>query len=282
MLMKKAPNGAFSLFSECPNLMKIATWNVNSLKARLPHVLDWLKSASPDVVLLQELKGEEKIFPFLDIEDAGYNAAISGQKTYNGVAILSKTPIDVIETRLPGDEADEQARYIEAFIEGGSNGRGVRVASIYAPNGNPVPGEKFDYKLRWMERLHAHAKRLLQTGDAFVLGGDYNIIPEIGDLYSEKAFADDALWQPEARAAWRRLLNLGLTDAFRAIHSETGRFTWWGYQGGAWNKDFGVRIDHFLLSPQAADRLTACDIDRTPRGWERPSDHTTVVCELAD
>ena len=260
--------------------MKIATWNVNSLKARLPHLLDWLKSATPDVVLLQELKGEETIFPFLEIQDAGYNAAVAGQKTYNGVAILSKAPIEVLETRLPGDKADEQARYIEAFIEGGENGRGVRVASIYAPNGNPVPGEKFDYKLKWMDRLLAHAKGLLETGDAFVLGGDYNIIPETGDVYNPKAFADDALWQPESRASWRRLLNLGLTDAFRAINAEEGRFTWWGYRAGAWNKDHGVRIDHFLLSPGAADRLLGCEIDRTPRGWEKPSDHTPVVCEF--
>lgn len=262
--------------------MKIATWNVNSLKARLSHLLDWLKAAQPDVVLLQELKGEESIFPFLEIGDAGYNAALSGQKTYNGVAILSKTPIDVLETRLPGDKTDEQARYIEAFIEGADNGRGVRVASIYAPNGNPIPGDKFDYKLAWMARLQTHAKGLLKTGDAFVLGGDYNIIPEAGDVYDPKAFADDALWQPQSRAAWRRLLNLGLTDAFRAITAEEGRFTWWGYRAGGWNKDHGVRIDHFLLSPQAADRLKACDIDRTPRGWEKPSDHTPVVCTLED
>lgn len=257
-------------------LLKIATWNVNSIKARLGHVIDWLKTAQPDVLLLQELKCTEENFPRMELEDAGYNVAVAGQKTYNGVAILSKRPMDVLLTALPGDKKDEQARYLEVETDG------VRVASIYLPNGNPVPGEKFEYKLRWMERLYDHAKALLLTEDVFVLGGDYNVIPEDGDVYDPKAFEDDALFQPESRAALRKIMHLGLTDAFRATSSEKGRFTWWGYRAGGWQKDHGVRIDHLLLSPQAADRLRDCGIDKTPRGWDKASDHTPVWCELSN
>jgi exodeoxyribonuclease III len=257
-------------------MMKIASWNVNSVKARLEHLLRWLKEASPDIVLLQELKCIEDKFPALEIGDAGYNVVVSGQKTYNGVAILSKFPIDLELTALPGDETDEQARYIEAFSGG------VRVGCIYLPNGNPIPGEKFDYKLDWMERLYAHTQSLLNNDEAFVLGGDYNVIPEDGDVYDPKMFATDALFQPESRAALRKIINLGLTDAFRATTPETGLYTWWGYQAGGWPKDHGVRIDHLLLNPQAADRLDGCGIDRTPRGWEKPSDHTPIWCSLRE
>jgi exodeoxyribonuclease-3 len=256
--------------------VKIATWNVNSIKARLEVVTRWLKEAAPDVALLQELKTIDENFPRLEIEDLGYNVAVSGQKTYNGVAILSKFPIDVELTALPGDTKDEQARYIEGFTGG------VRVASIYLPNGNPIGTEKFSYKLAWMERLYKHAKDLLATEDAVVLGGDYNVIPEPGDVYDPEGWKNDALFQPESRAAFRKILFLGLTDAFRALSPEYGRYTWWDYKAGSWQKDNGARIDHLLLSPQAADRLTACTIDRTPRGWEKPSDHTPVVCDLTD
>jgi len=256
--------------------VKVASWNVNSVKSRLGHLCDWLKSFQPDVVLLQELKCLEEKFPAMEVEDLGYNVAVSGQKTYNGVAILSKGPIEVDHTRLPGDGRDEQARYIEAFTGN------VRVASIYLPNGNPAPGDKYDYKLAWMERLYEHAKGLLETEDALVLGGDYNVIPEPGDVFDPKGWEGDALYRPESRAALRKIVHLGLTDAFRATTFETGRYTWWDYRAGAWNKDHGARIDHLLLSPQAADRLVTCDIDRTPRGWEKPSDHTPVWCELAD
>jgi len=254
--------------------MKIATWNVNSIKARLPRLLEWLEGAQPDVVLLQELKVIDAAFPTQPIEDLGYNAAIHGQKTYNGVAILSKRPIEDVRRGLPGDENDDQARYIEAVVDT------VRVASIYLPNGNPTVSDKFPYKLAWMDRLIDHARDLLNYDEILVLGGDYNIIPEDRDCYDPVAFADDALCLPESRARWRQLQYLGLTEAFRARHPNVSAFSYWDYQGGAWQKDNGVRIDHLLLSPQAADQLGKVGIDSTPRGKERPSDHTPVWCEI--
>ena len=255
-------------------MVKIVTWNVNSIKARREHVCKYLKLAEPDILLLQELKLTEENFPRMEIEDLGYNCAVVGQKTYNGVAILSKLPIDIAHTELPGDPSDEQARYIEAVIGE------IRVASIYLPNGNPIDTEKFPYKLDWMERLYHHAKSLLATEETVILGGDYNVIQNEGDVYDPVGFASDALLQPESQAAFRKILYLGYTEAYRSLHSETGQYSWWGYMAGGWQKDNGVRIDHLLLSPQAADRLTACDIDRRPRGWEKPSDHTPVWCEL--
>ncbi len=258
--------------------MKIATWNVNSLKARQDHLIRWLGAFDPDVVLLQELKGTEDKFPMMEVNAAGYQAQVVGQKTYNGVAILSKTPIEVTATRLPGEEEDEQARYVEGIVAGVS-GR-VRVGAIYLPNGNPAPGEKYDYKIRWMRRLYAHARNLLKTEEAFVLGGDYNVIPEPQDVYAPDQWTRDALFLPESRNALRHIVNLGLTDAFRAMNPEGGRYSWWDYRSGSWDRDEGCRIDHLLLSPQAADTLTASGIDKTPRGWDKPSDHTPVWCEL--
>ncbi|MCG8511607.1 MAG: exodeoxyribonuclease III, partial [Rhodospirillales bacterium] len=196
-------------------------------------------------------------------------------KTYNGVAILSKTPLDVTFKELPGDDSDQQARYLEAKTAG------IRVASIYLPNGNPAPGEKYDYKLAWMARLYARVRELLKTEEAFVLGGDYNIAPSDSDVFDPRAWADDALCRPESRAAFWRILHLGLTDAFRAVNRESGRYSWWDYRAGAWARDQGLRIDHLLLSPRAGDRLSGAGIDRTPRGWEKPSDHTPVWCEIA-
>ncbi len=257
-------------------MVKIATWNVNSVRSRLPILLDWLGEAAPDVVLLQETKATDDQFPRLEIEDKGYNIETAGQKSYNGVAILSKSPIEVDLRALPGDPEDEQARYIEAFTGG------VRVASIYLPNGNPTDGPKYPYKLSWMERLYTHVQTLLADEDAFVLGGDYNVTPDDGDLYDPEGWRDDALCRPETRAAWRKIIYLGLTDALRATSPEVGRYTYWDYRAGAWSKDHGLRIDHFLLSPQAADRLVDTGIDRGPRGREKTSDHTPVWCQLED
>jgi exodeoxyribonuclease-3 len=257
-------------------MTKIATWNVNSIKARLPRVTEWLAAAKPDVVLLQETKCTDEAFPRIEIEELGYNIALCGQKTYNGVAILSKRPIEDVACGLPGDEADGQARYIECFTGG------LRVASIYLPNGNPVDSDKFPYKLAWLVRLAHHAEALLGNDEAVVLGGDYNVCPGDEDVYDPAGWANDALCRLESRKGFRRLLFLGLTDAFRALHPKEHAYSFWDYQAGAWQKDNGLRIDHLLLSPQAADRLTASGIDRTPRGKEKASDHTPVWCDVAD
>lgn len=260
--------------------MKIATWNVNSIKARLPNVLEWLGEADPDVVCLQEIKCIDEAFPSEAFEDAGYNVAVHGQKTYNGVAILSKKPFDEVSPGLQGDSKDEQARYLEAVIP--SDSGPVRVVSIYLPNGNPVDTEKYPYKLNWIKRLEKKTQALLTTEDPFVLAGDYNVIPHDDDVYDPTAWADDALFMLETKQAFRKLLNLGLTDAFRTCHAAPNQYTYWDYQRGAWQKDHGVRIDHLLLSPQAADRLKGCQIDKKVRGRERPSDHVPIWCELDD
>ena len=253
----------------------IATWNVNSIKARLGIVTDWLRASGPDVVLLQELKALDDAFPRLEIEDCGYNVETVGQKTYNGVAILSKHPIEVDLRALPGDESDEQARYIEAFTAG------FRVASIYLPNGNPLGTEKFDYKLAWLDRLLTHARGLLANEEPVILGGDYNVCPTDDDVYDPKGFADDALCRPESRSRFRAICNLGYTDAFRTLNPAPGLYSYWDYQGGRWQKDEGLRIDHLLLSPEAADRLEASGVDRDPRGKQKPSDHTPVWATFA-
>jgi len=255
--------------------MKIATWNVNSVKARLPNVVAWLKSASPDICLFQEIKCQDEAFPSADFEELGYNLAIHGQKSYNGVAILSKLPIEDVRRGLPGGDGDDHARYIEATIGD------LRVASIYLPNGNPVESEKYPYKLRWMNRLAVHAASLLEQDETLVLGGDYNVCPTDDDVYDPVGWVNDALCRPDSRRAFRTLLNLGLTEAFRTLHPEAKRaWSFWDYQAGAWQRDNGLRIDHFLLSPQAADRLVACEIDKEPRGREKASDHTPVWCEI--
>ncbi len=256
--------------------MKIATWNVNSIKMRMPHVVEWIRDNQPAVLLLQELKSTEETFPYGEIEDLGYNVAVVGQKTFNGVGIISQHAIEVEEKRLPGNESDEQARYLEALVGN------IRVASIYLPNGNPVDTEKFSYKLDWMERLNAHAQALLELEEAIILGGDFNVCPTDDDVYDPDGFAGDALCHPHSRALYRTLGYKGFTDAFRAFHSQIGVYSFWDYQAGCWNKDQGLRIDHLLLSPQAADRLTGSGIDNIPRGKEKPSDHTPVWCELTD
>ncbi len=258
--------------------MRIATFNVNSIKARLNNLVQWLEEAKPDVVCLQELKCVDDAFPRDAIEALGYNLAVHGQKTYNGVAILSKFPLEDILTGLPGDDSDEQARYVEAVVC--APDAVLRIASIYLPNGNPVDTEKYPYKLGWMDRLTVHAAGLLKAEEMLVLAGDYNVIPHADDCHDPEAWAEDALFKPETRTRFYELLNLGFTDAFRACHTEPNRYSFWDYQRGAWQKDNGIRIDHLLLSPQAADHLVACDIDKTPRGREKPSDHTPVWIEL--
>lgn len=256
--------------------MKIATWNVNSIRARLTRVVDWLGAAKPDVALLQELKCVDEAFPREAIEDLGYNALTRGQKTYNGVAILSRSPIDEIARALPGDDADDEARYLEAFTAG------VRVASVYVPQGQVVGSERFDFKLRFLDRLAAHARTMLASEEAFVIGGDLNVAPHDGDVFDAAALDGEVCFHPDERARFRRLINLGLTDAIHALHPEAGNFSYWDYRAGAWTKDQGLRIDHLLLSPQAADRLNAAEVDRGPRGLDGCSDHAPVWCELAE
>jgi exodeoxyribonuclease III len=255
-------------------LMKIATFNVNGIAARLPRLLEWLAEFSPDVATLQEIKCMDDKFPRLEIEALGYQLETFGQKSFNGVALLSKTPITDIMRGLPGDAADEQSRYIEGTVNG------IRICGLYLPNGNPQPGPKFEYKLAWMERLIARAKHILASEIPAVMLGDYNVCPTAEDVFDEKALAGDALIQPESRAKWRELLNLGFLDAARAIQPVGRAYSFWDYQAGAWAKDHGLRIDHIFLSPQAADRLENCCVDRKPRAQERASDHTPVWVEL--
>ncbi len=259
--------------------MRIATWNINGSKARIDSLVAWLKERDPDVVCLQEIKSVDEGFPAEPIEALGYNVAVHGQKGFNGVAILSKLRLEDVRARLPGDDGDVQARYLEAVVSAG--GRAVRVASIYLPNGNPIESEKFTYKLAWMERLQAHAKTLIALEEPLVLAGDYNVIAEPRDAHDPTQWRGDALYQPASRAAFRRLRHLGLTDAIRACDDREGVYTFWDYQAGAWQKDNGIRIDHLLLSPAAADLLTSSGIDRMTRAWEKPSDHVPVWVELA-
>ncbi len=258
--------------------MKIASWNVNSIKARLANVQNWLTESSPDIVCLQELKCVDEAFPHEAIEECGYNIATHGQKTYNGVALLSKYPLQDVQIGLP-DFADEQARYIEALVT--SDKGAVRVASLYLPNGNPVDSEKYPYKLDWMAALHRHAVTLLTHEEPFVLAGDYNVIPTAADCHNPESWWGDALYRQDTLDAFRALKNLGLTEAIETL-CETGdqTYTFWDYQAGAWPKNNGIRIDHHLLSPQAADLLTNCGIDKHTRGWEKPSDHVPVWIEL--
>lgn len=258
--------------------LSIATWNVNSVRQRLDIAAAWLKSAAPDVVCLQEIKTVDEAFPRQHFEDLGYNVAVHGQKTFNGVAILSKRPFETVTARLPGDDADEQARYLEAVIP--HDGGVVRVASIYLPNGNPIGTEKFAYKLAWMARLQAHARALLAFEEPLVLAGDYNVIPEARDAREPQLWTNDALAQPESRSAYRALLGQGLTDALRATTDAGGLYTFWDYQGGAWQRNNGIRIDHALLSPPAADRLASVRIDKDLRAQDKPSDHVPLVVTL--
>lgn len=257
--------------------MRIATFNINGIKARLPRLLEWLDETRPDVACLQEIKTSDDTFPHLELEAAGYGALWHGQKGFNGVAILARdaTPVEV-KRGLDGEPEDEHSRYIEADV------KGVRVASIYLPNGNPVPGPKFDYKLRWMKRLQHRAREIWAEEIPAILAGDYNVIPYDRDVFSVSAMASDALMQPESRAAYRALNAEGWTDAVATCHPAGGVWTYWDYQAGAWQRDTGFRIDHLLLSPVAADRLIDAQVDRKYRGREKASDHAPVWIELRD
>jgi exodeoxyribonuclease-3 len=258
--------------------MQIVTWNVNSVKQRLQHLLAFLREQKPDVVCLQELKCVDEAFPRAEVEEAGYNALVHGQKAFNGVAILSKSPLEEIRQGLPGGNGDDHARYVEAVVSAGTGA--VRVASIYLPNGNPIGTPKFDYKLAWMDRLIAHAEELLRFEEPLVLAGDYNVIPEPRDAKNPEKWTTDALFQPQSRAKYREFLNLGLTDAVRACDDSAGLYTFWDYTAGAWQKNDGIRIDHLALSTQATDRLTGATIHKETRALEKPSDHVPVSIEL--
>ena len=258
--------------------MKIASFNINGIKARLPALLDWLQSAEPDVVLVQEIKSMDENFPREPIEDLGYTVETHGQKGFNGVAILSKLPLQDIKRGLPGDPDDEQARWIEATVIGDKTA--VRLCCLYLPNGNPAPGPKYDYKLAWMKRLKDRAEVLLKAEEPFLMAGDYNTIPQPEDCWDTKPWEDDALFLPQTREAFRRIVNLGFTEAFRVRNSAPMNYTFWDYQAGAWPKNHGIRIDHFLLSPPCADLLRDCQIDREVRGREKPSDHVPIWVDL--
>ncbi|WP_137700602.1 exodeoxyribonuclease III [Marimonas lutisalis] len=257
--------------------MKIATFNINGIKARIGALSDWLKEADPDVVLLQELKSVDENFPREHFEDLGYTVETHGQKSFNGVAILSKLPLEDVSRGLPGDPEDEQARWIEATVIGK---HAIRVCGLYLPNGNPAPGPKYDYKLAWMKRLQSHAKKLLQSEEPLLMAGDYNVIPQDEDAARPEAWREDALAMPASREAFRRLMNLGFTDAFRACTQGPGHYSFWDYQAGSWNRNDGILIDHVLLNPQCADLLEDCHIEKDVRGREKPSDHVPVFVVL--
>ena len=257
--------------------MKIATFNINGIKARAEVLARWLDESAPDLAVLQEIKSVDENFPRALIEERGYHLETHGQKGFNGVAILSKAPLTDVVRGLPGDDDDPQARWIEATVKGGA---GLRICGLYLPNGNPAPGPKFDYKLAWMERLQARAQTLLADETPLVLAGDYNVIPQPLDAARPEAWAEDALFRPESRAAFRRLLALGFYDALRLRHPGPGIYTFWDYQAGAWPRNDGIRIDHLLLSPQAADLLQDAWVEKAPRDWEKPSDHTPVWIAL--
>jgi exodeoxyribonuclease III len=258
--------------------MRIATWNVNSVRQRLEHLQTWLKETAPDIVCLQEIKCTDEAFPREPIEALGYNVAVHGQKTWNGVALLSKCPFDEVAPGLIGDDADVQARFLEALV---STKTGVlRVVSLYLPNGNPPHTEKYAYKLAWMERLTRFARERLKLEEPMVLAGDYNVIPAPEDARRPEVWVNDALFLPQTRERFRALINLGLTDALRAVSDASDLFTFWDYQAGAFQKNDGIRIDHLLLSPQAADHLVGAGVDKHVRGWEKPSDHVPTWVDL--
>lgn len=259
--------------------MRIATWNVNSIKQRVDNVVAWLKEREPDLVCLQETKCVDEQFPREPFEAAGYNVAVHGQKGFNGVALLSRLPLDETTPGLHGDPEDVQSRFLEAVVSTGSGV--VRVACLYLPNGNPPDTDKYTYKLSWMDRLIDYAQERIALEEPLILTGDYNVIPDASDVYEPAAWAGDALFLPQTRERFRALAHLGFTDALRATSDQAGLYTFWDYQAGCWPKNRGIRIDHLMLSPQAADRLVGVGIDKHVRGWEKPSDHVPVWADFA-
>ena len=258
--------------------MKLATFNINGIKARIDALPAWLAASTPDVVCLQEIKSVDDAFPREVFEALGYRVETHGQKGFNGVAILSKLALTDIRRGLPGDDSDEQARWIEAVVDGA---RPVRICGLYLPNGNPAPGPKYDYKLAWMARMETRVRDLLASEAPFICLGDYNVIPQAMDAAKPENWVTDALYLPQSREAYRRMLNLGLTEAIRTRNAAPGVYTFWDYQAGAWERNNGIRIDHLLLSPQAADRLEDAGIDKAVRGGDKPSDHVPVWVKLA-
>ena len=258
-------------------LMKIASFNINGIKARTPALIKWLKESKPDVALLQEIKSIDEAFPKETFEDLGYNVETHGQKSFNGVAILSKYPLREIRRGLPGDKSDEQARWIEGTICASCE---IKICCLYLPNGNPLPGPKYDYKLAWMDRLYQRAQELLRSEQTSLIAGDFNIIPQTEDAATPEVWENDALFKLESRTKFRKILNLGFSDAFRVCNNGPGHYSFWDYQAGAWDRNDGIRIDHFLLSPNCADLLTNCKIDSDIRAREKPSDHVPIWIDL--
>ncbi len=257
--------------------MKVATFNINGIKARSEALGVWLDEAQPDVALLQEIKSVDQAFPKEAFEDRGYNVATHGQKAFNGVAILSKLPIENLSTGLTGDDTDDQARWIEATVVGK---QAIHICGLYLPNGNPAPGPKYAYKLKWMERLYARAKELIASEMPALMAGDYNIIPQKEDAASPANWTKDALFLPKSREAFRKIMGLGFTDAFRVYQSAPGHYSFWDYQAGAWNRNDGIRIDHILMTPSCADLMLECHIDKHMRDRDRPSDHVPIWVRL--
>lgn len=258
--------------------MKIATWNINGIKARIDNLVSWLEESKPDIACLQEIKSEDDPFPREPIEALGYHVETHGQKGFNGVALLSRIPFDEVNRGLPGDDDDPQARFIEGVFSTPSGA--LRVVSLYLPNGNPVDTEKFPYKISWMERLEKWTAERLELEEPLVLAGDYNVIPQPEDARNPENWVGDALFMPESRGSFRRLANLGMTEAVRAVTDTDLTYTFWDYQAGAWPKNNGIRIDHLLLSPEAANHLAGADIEKHVRAWEKPSDHVPVAIDL--
>jgi exodeoxyribonuclease-3 len=258
--------------------MRVATWNVNSIKQRVDNTVAWLQECAPDIACLQEIKCVDDAFPREPFEALGYNVKVHGQKAFNGVAVLSKLPFDETTPRLPGGDDDDHARFLEAAVSTKSGA--VRIACLYLPNGNPPDTDKYPYKLKWMDRLIAYARTRLELEEPLILAGDFNVIPTPADARVPQAWTGDALFLPATREKFRALVNLGFTDAVRAVSEDAGLYTFWDYQAGAWQKNNGIRIDHMLMSPQAADRLVAAGIDKHVRAWQRPSDHVPVWVDL--